>query len=67
MTQRVEQRDVLVLSATRTAIGKYGGGLKDVAHIENAPYDFVDAPGMVAIMKLTCPPITSVSAGPAPL
>jgi acetyl-CoA C-acetyltransferase len=30
MTQRVEQRDVLVLSATRTAIGKYGGGLKDV-------------------------------------
>jgi acetyl-CoA C-acetyltransferase len=25
-----EVRDVLVLSATRTAIGKYGGGLKDV-------------------------------------
>jgi molecular chaperone HscA len=24
-----------------------GRGLKDVAHIENAPYDFVDAPGMV--------------------
>ena len=24
------QRDVLVLSGTRTAIGKYGGGLKDV-------------------------------------
>jgi len=26
-----------------------GRGLKDVAHIENAPYDFVDAPGMVQI------------------
>ncbi len=25
-----EQRDVLVLSATRTAIGKYGGGLDGV-------------------------------------
>jgi acetyl-CoA C-acetyltransferase len=25
-----DQRDVLVLSGTRTAIGKYGGGLKDV-------------------------------------
>ncbi len=25
-----EQQDVLVLSGTRTAIGKYGGGLKDV-------------------------------------
>ncbi len=24
-----------------------GRGLKDVAHLENAPYDFVDAPGMV--------------------
>ena len=24
-----------------------GRGLKDVSHIENAPYDFVDAPGMV--------------------
>src|SRR4029079_18707262 len=24
-----------------------GRGLKDVAHAENAPYDFVDAPGMV--------------------
>ncbi|HEX6267835.1 MAG TPA: Fe-S protein assembly chaperone HscA, partial [Burkholderiales bacterium] len=24
-----------------------GRGLKDVAHIENAPYDFLDAPGMV--------------------
>ncbi len=27
---RSEPRDVLVLSGTRTAIGKYGGGLKDV-------------------------------------
>ena len=26
-----------------------GRGLKDVAHIESAPYDFVDAPGMVQI------------------
>src|SRR3954447_18456181 len=26
-----------------------GRGLKDVAHIENAPYDFVDAPGMLQI------------------
>jgi molecular chaperone HscA len=26
-----------------------GRGLKDVAHIENAPYDFLDAPGMVQI------------------
>src|SRR5687767_235584 len=26
-----------------------GRGMNDVAHIENAPYDFVDAPGMVQI------------------
>ncbi|HEY5638231.1 MAG TPA: Fe-S protein assembly chaperone HscA [Burkholderiales bacterium] len=26
-----------------------GRGLRDVAHIENAPYDFVDAPGMVQL------------------
>ena len=26
-----------------------GRGLKDVAHIENLPYDFVDAPGMLQI------------------
>jgi len=26
-----------------------GRGLKDVAHLESAPYDFVDAPGMVQI------------------
>src|SRR4051812_8562272 len=26
-----------------------GRGLKDVAHVENAPYDFIDAPGMVQI------------------
>ena len=26
-----------------------GRGLKDVAHVENAPHDFVDAPGMVQI------------------
>ncbi|HZM33604.1 MAG TPA: Fe-S protein assembly chaperone HscA [Burkholderiales bacterium] len=26
-----------------------GRGLKDVAHVESAPYDFIDAPGMVQI------------------
>src|SRR5262245_34403143 len=26
-----------------------GRGLKDAAHVENAPYDFVDAPGMVQV------------------
>jgi len=26
-----------------------GRGVKDVAHIENAPYDFVDAPGMLQL------------------
>jgi molecular chaperone HscA len=26
-----------------------GRGLKDAAHVENAPYDFVDAPGMVQL------------------
>src|SRR5688572_8771997 len=26
-----------------------GRGMKDVAHIENAPYDFVDAPGMLQL------------------
>jgi molecular chaperone HscA len=26
-----------------------GRGLKDVAHVENSPYDFVDSPGMVQI------------------
>ena len=26
-----------------------GRGLKDVAHAENAPYDFIDAPGMVQL------------------
>ena len=30
LPSNTEQRDVLVLSGTRTAIGKYGGGLKDV-------------------------------------
>src|SRR4051794_13981206 len=29
-----------------------GRGLKDVAHIENAPYDFVDAPGMVQVRTI---------------
>ncbi len=26
-----------------------GRGVKDVAHIENLPYDFVDAPGMLQL------------------
>ncbi|HEY2336624.1 MAG TPA: Fe-S protein assembly chaperone HscA [Burkholderiales bacterium] len=29
-----------------------GRGLKDVAHIESAPYDFVDAPGMVQLRTI---------------
>ena len=29
-----------------------GRGLKDVAHAENAPYDFVDAPGMVQLRTI---------------
>ncbi len=29
-----------------------GRGLKDVAHVEAAPYDFVDAPGMVQIRTI---------------
>ena len=42
-----------VLSAKRFM----GRGLKDVAHIENAPYDFVDAPGMVQLR--TCAGVKS--------
>jgi len=35
---------------TIVSVKRYmGRGLKDVAHIENAPYDFVDAPGMLQI------------------
>ena len=34
-----------------------GRGLKDVAHAENAPYDFVDAPGMVQMR--TCAGVKS--------
>src|SRR6266513_1847507 len=29
-----------------------GRGLKDVAHVENSPYDFLDSPGMVQIRTL---------------
>ena len=29
-----------------------GRGVKDVAHIENAPYDFVDAPGMLQLRTI---------------
>jgi molecular chaperone HscA len=36
--------------STVASVKRYmGRGLKDVAHAENAPYDFVDAPGMVQI------------------
>src|SRR3954463_2616606 len=35
---------------TVVSVKRYmGRGLKDVAHIENAPYDFLDAPGMLQI------------------
>ncbi len=34
-----------------------GRGMKDVAHVENAPYDFIDAPGMVQIR--TCAGVKS--------
>src|SRR5687767_10897535 len=35
---------------TIVSVKRYmGRGVKDVAHIESAPYDFVDAPGMVQI------------------
>jgi len=42
--QAVDPRNTIV-SAKRFM----GRGLKDVAHAENAPYDFVDAPGMVQL------------------
>lgn len=32
-----------------------GRGLRDIAHIENTPYDFVDAPGMVQIKTVQGP------------
>jgi molecular chaperone HscA len=35
---------------TVVSVKRYmGRGVKDVAHIENAPYDFVDAPGMLQV------------------
>jgi molecular chaperone HscA len=35
---------------TIVSVKRYmGRGVKDVAHVENAPYDFVDAPGMVQL------------------
>ncbi|MGH8704677.1 MAG: Hsp70 family protein, partial [Burkholderiales bacterium] len=43
---------------TIASVKRYmGRGLKDVTHIENAPYDFVDAPGMVQLR--TCAGIKS--------
>src|SRR5918996_3449812 len=38
---------------TIVSVKRYmGRGVKDVAHIENAPYDFVDAPGMVQLRTI---------------
>src|SRR5574341_718929 len=35
---------------TITSVKRFmGRGLKDVAYVENSPYDFVDAPGMLQI------------------
>jgi molecular chaperone HscA len=35
---------------TIVSVKRYmGRGLKDVAHIESTPYDFVDSPGMLQI------------------
>jgi len=43
-------RAVEAPTSTMASVKRFmGRGLKDVAHIENAPYDFVDAPGMVQI------------------
>jgi acetyl-CoA C-acetyltransferase len=46
-----EQRDVLVLSGTRTAIGKYGGGLKDVP-----PCDLAATAVREAVRRASVPP-----------
>jgi molecular chaperone HscA len=43
---------------TIVSVKRYmGRGLKDVAHVENAPYDFVDAPGMLQLR--TCAGVKS--------
>jgi molecular chaperone HscA len=44
-TKQADDPRNTIVSVKRTM----GRGLKDVAHVENAPYDFVDAPGMVQI------------------
>ena len=44
-TQQADDPRNTVISVKRYM----GRGLKDVAHAENAPYDFVDAPGMVQL------------------
>jgi len=46
-----EQQDVLVLSGTRTAIGKYGGGLKDVP-----PCDLAATVTREAVRRAGLPP-----------
>jgi molecular chaperone HscA len=39
---------------TIVSVKRYmGRGVKDVAHVENAPYDFVDAPGMLQLRTCT--------------
>ncbi|MGA8006544.1 MAG: Fe-S protein assembly chaperone HscA, partial [Burkholderiales bacterium] len=43
---------------TIVSVKRYmGRGVKDVAHVENAPYDFVDSPGMLRIR--TCAGVKS--------
>ncbi|HMA88083.1 MAG TPA: Fe-S protein assembly chaperone HscA [Burkholderiales bacterium] len=43
---------------TIVSVKRYmGRGLKDVAHVENAPYDFIDTPGMLQIR--TCAGVKS--------
>ena len=43
---------------TIVSVKRYmGRGVKDVAHVENAPYDFVDSPGMLQIR--TCAGVKS--------
>ena len=51
LPSNTEQRDVLVLSGTRTAIGKYGGGLKDVP-----PCDLAATVVREAVRRASVPP-----------
>ncbi len=51
LLSNTEQRDVLVLSGTRTAIGKYGGGLKEVP-----PCDLAATVVREAVRRASVPP-----------